>query len=276
MSEQGEVGALKNSIYVDKVYSGIAELRRRTREPKESSVDLRLSELRVFSQNGEDGILIESLRNLETDNCYFVEFGVGDGWSCNTRILAEVLGWGGLYLEIDPDAFNDLDTRYRNCKRISTLCAEVTPKSINQLFESAEVPEKFGVLSIDIDGQDYWVWDALDTKFKPDVVITEVNLNFGLEKSVTERVGVNQYPLTETFGSSVRAMQELGARKGYELVHIDIAGVNAFFVLREHLTSLSFVGLTDRSSNYGLRGRFHDLERLYQGNEIQPRATVEV
>ena len=274
--EMSEFQILKNVMYVDKVYSGIAEIRRRMNESRLSEVDLRLSELRVFSQNGEDGILLEILRNIEVENPFFVEFGVGDGWSCNTRILAEVFGWHGLYIEVDQDNFEQLRVRYSNLERISTVCDAVQPSNINSIFRNAEVPKKFGVLSIDIDGQDYWVWQALGTEFEPDVVIVEVNLNFGFENAVSEAQGVQQGSLTETFGASVRAMQKLGSQKGYELVHIDMAGVNAFFVNKDHLHNVQFKGLTDRSPNYGLAGRFHDVDRLYKDGAISPRPVVEV
>jgi hypothetical protein len=276
MTGQSEVESLKRSLYVDKVYSGVSEIRRRLAEDTRSDVDLNTSELRIFSQNGEDGILIEILRNLPSKNNFFVEFGVGDGWSCNTRVLAEVLAWSGVYLEVDTSAFQDLNARYMNCDRVLTLCEQVTPNNINAIFDSAGVPERFGVLSIDIDGQDYWVWDAIDSKYKPDVVIAEVNLNFGNELAVSESLGVQQSPLTETFGASIGAMRKLANEKGYELVHVEMAGVNAFFVLREHLQAISFKGLLDRSPNYGLRGKFHDQERLYQGHPRVPRSTTNV
>jgi len=175
---------------------------------------------------------------------------------------------------MDASSFSALETRYRNSEKITTLCKEVSPKNVNQVFEAAGVPTNLSVLSIDIDGQDYWVWDSLDPKFKPDVVVAEVNSNFGLKKFVTEELGSFQTPLTETWGASIRAMEKLGNRKGYDLVHIDMAGVNAFFVRRDHL--VSFTGCIDRSPNYGLRGASHDLETLFQGLEMKNRPTSEV
>jgi len=177
---------------------------------------------------------------------------------------------------MDASSFSALETRYRNCEKITTLCKAVSPENVNQVFEAAGVPANFGVLSIDIDGQDYWVWEALDPKFKPDVVVAEVNLNFGLKKFVAEELGSFQTPLTETWGTSIRAMEKLGNKKGYDLVHIDMAGINAFFVRRDQLDPLSFVGCIDRSPNYGLRGTFNDLETLFQGHEMKNRPTSAV
>ena len=268
---------LKNVLFVDKVYSGIAELRRRLNEPPTDVIDLRLAEYRIFSQNGEDGVLAELLRHLPRHSSHhFVEFGVGDGWSCNTRFLAEVLGWSGLYIEFDIDAHSALQERYRHCDRVQTLRDAVIPERVNEIFQDANVPYDFGVLSIDIDGQDYWVWDALSDDFQPDIVVVELNTSFGPARSVCEKLRAPQDVLTETFGASVSALQRLGARKGYKLVHVEMAGVNAFFLRNDHAAKLPISGILDRSPNFGLRGRFHSDEVLYRGGPRTPRPIQEV
>lgn len=267
---------LKSVIYVDKVYAGIAECRRRIREPKQEIVDLAFSEFRIFSQNGEDGILIDILRHLDIKSPYFVEFGVGDGWSCNTRVLAEIFGWPGLILESDAKEFALSQMRYVNSSRVQVRQEHVAPDNINRIFDESKVPPFFGVLSIDIDGQDYWVWQAIEARFSPDVVIIEVNTSFGVERALTERQGNAILALTETFGASIAALRALGESKGYRLVHVDMAGVNAFFVHERHLSRVTFRGLTDRSPNYGLRGRFHDRDRLYGAYTGPARASVVV
>lgn len=267
---------LKNVLYVDKVYAGVSEIRRRLSEPPRELIDLRLAEYRLFSQNGEDGVTIELLRHLPESYPYFVEFGVGDGWSCNTRLLAEVLGWSGQYFEIEIDAHRALDERYRNTSRVSTLQAAVTPDNINELFERAGVPERFGVLSIDIDGQDFWVWQALSDRYRPQLVIIEVNSSFPPDRSVSESYGAPQNPLTETFGASIRAMEKLGAAKGYRLVHVDMAGVNAFFVQNAYANGSEIKGVVDRSPNFGLKGRYHSIATLYEGGEEIPRPIQDV
>lgn len=268
------LSVLKDVAYVDKVYSGISELRRRSQEPPFPVVDLRLAELRVFSQNGEDGVTIDLVRRLAGVVDHFVEFGVGDGWSCNTRILAEVLGWRGTYFEIDPGTHAQLQERYVNSTRVRATRAAVTPENVNDLFAAAEVPSEFGVLCIDIDGQDYWVWQALSDAYRPAVVIAEVNLAYGIEAAVTEAPGAPQDMLTETWGASLLAMQGLGHAKGYRLVHVEMAGVNAFFVREDLLVGVDIVGMVERSPNYGLRGRNHSPERLYGSAERVPRPTM--
>ena len=270
------LSVLKDVLYVDKVYAGVAELRRRSIESTRASVDLRLAELRIFSQNGEDGVTCELLRNLPGVPTSFVEFGVGDGWSCNTRVLAEVLGWSGTYFEIDPQTHASLQERYINCSRIAAVRSAVTAANINDLFAAANVPDEFGVLCIDIDGQDFWVWEALAPAYRPAIIIAEVNLAFGLTAAVAEGPGAQQDTLTETWGASLRAMEGLGRQKGYRLVHVEMAGVNAFFVRDDLLRDVEVIGVVERSPNYGLRGRNHSIERLYGTAERVPRPTMTV
>ena len=270
------LSVLKDVAYVDKVYAGVAELRRRSRESVGAVVDLRLAELRIFSQNGEDGVTCEVVRHLPGVTQHFVEFGVGDGWSCNTRVLAEVLGWSGTYFEIDPGTHALLQDRYVNSSRVTATQAAVTPDNVNDLFVQAGVPAEFGVLCIDIDGQDFWVWQALSEDFRPAIVIAEVNLAYGMDVALTESPGAPQGALTETWGASLRAMESLARGKGYRLVHIEMAGVNAFFVREDLLEGLTVTGTVERSPNYGLRGRNHTLERLYGDAPRIPRPTTAV
>ncbi len=270
------LGVLKDVAYVDKVYAGISELRRRAGEDTDGPIDLRLAELRLFSQNGEDGVTFELLRHLGSVRPYFVEFGVGDGWSCNTRVLAEVLGWSGTYFEIDAAGHEALKQRYANSRSVHCVHAAVTSQNVNERFAAAGVPHDLGVLCIDIDGQDYWVWQALADVYRPAVMIAEVNLAFGLDRAVVEAPGAAQDRLTPTWGASLAAMTGYAATRGYRLVHVELAGVNAFFVRGDLLADREILGVTERSPNFGLRGRTHSIERLYGSGPHVPRPTVEV
>ena len=112
--------------------------------------DLRRYERRVFSQNSEDGVIERILEVIGTTNKYFVEFGVGStGVECNTRYLAQQ-GWQGLLM--DAGARPD-DPRIRR--------ERITAENINDLFAKYQVPDEPDLLSIDIDGNDYWVWKAI-------------------------------------------------------------------------------------------------------------------
>lgn len=238
----------------------IGELRRRQMEPHASIVDLSLAELSIFSQNGEDGVIASLVNAISDIPPFFVEFGVQDGSECNTRIVAEYLGWSGLYFEPDPRGFVELERRFVATSRIRTAREAVSPENINDLFTMNSVPERFGVLSIDIDGQDYWVWKALDERFQPDIVVVEYNSGFPVHVSLVEPSGTPfRNVRTAEFGATLGAFTTLAQQKGYQLVHCESSGVNAFFVhndvVREN--GAHFRGIVDRSPNYYLSGQGH-------------------
>jgi hypothetical protein len=234
------------------VYDGIAELDRR-----HGFRDRMLSaaELRVFSQNGEDGVLAEIFDRIGDGDRFFVEFGAEDGLEGNTRFLREVLGWRGVYIEADPERHQRLEARV-DPRACTVVRSTVTPQNIESLLEQAGVPGAFDLLSIDIDGQDYYVWEAI-TRYRPRVVVVEYNAGLAPGRSLVEPPGTGPWDRTEFFGASIEALTALGRSKGYVLVHTELAGVNAFFVADE--CAAPFAGLTPprRAPNYELRGLRH-------------------
>jgi len=206
-------------------YLAIATLRERHAGIRAA---LSASEMKVFSQNGEDGVIAEIFARIGTESRFFVEFGVEDGRECNTRFLADVLGWGGVYFEVDDRGFQLLKARMCNRTDIRVLQEMVTPENVNEVFAAASIPEEFDLLSIDIDGQDYWVWRALEG-FRPRVLVIEHNSTLPLGELLVEPSG-HAGDGTDYWGASLSAMEALGESKGYRLVHTDLTGVNAFFV----------------------------------------------
>lgn len=177
-------------------------------------------ERRIDSQNGEDGILEAIFTKIGTTNKYFVEFGAGNAGECNTTYLARWKGWTGLWMDARHG-----DPRGR-VKR-----EHVTAENIQALFAKYGVPKRFDLLSIDIDGNDYWVWQAI-VDYLPRVVVIEYNANIPPTQSLT----IPYEPAfvwdaaTDYFGASLLALQRLGHRKGYVLVGCDSSGTNAFFI----------------------------------------------
>ena len=131
-------------------------------------------ELRGLSQNGEDGVLAEILARIGAENRFFVEFGIESGREGNCVYLAQVAGWDGLFIEADPDLHRELSKRYAANGRVQTVQALVTPGNVEQLFADAGVPESLDILSIDVDGADYWIWEALEA-YRPRIVVIEYN-----------------------------------------------------------------------------------------------------
>jgi hypothetical protein len=181
--------------------------------------DLERLERRVYSQNGEDGVLEAIFAAVGVTNRYFVEFGCGDATECNTAYLLEQ-GWQGLLM--DPAGVS------RNMR--ATVRQEVvTAGNIDSLLRKYGVPEEFDLLSIDIDGNDYWVWGAIT--HRPRVVVIEYNAAVPPgERKVIAYDPAFQWNGSDYFGASLRALAELGGRKGFTLVYCESRGVNAFFV----------------------------------------------
>jgi hypothetical protein len=187
--------------------------------------DLRDHEWRVHSQSGEDGVLQRIFACIGTRNRFFVEFGAKDGCiASNTAHLRLDHDWSGLLMEGDR-------------KRVSAPVRNefVTAENVNGLFARYRVPAEFDLLSIDVDGNDYWIWQAIQG-YRPRVVVIEYNIFFGPSVSKTIPYQARfQWDKTPYHGASLAALHKLGARKGYALVHADSYAPNAFFVLRSEL-----------------------------------------
>ena len=211
------------------VYANLAELTRRYGP----APGLAGFELKVFAQNGEDGVLAEIFHRVGVESKFFVEFGAGTGREGNAVLLADVYGWSGLFIEGDASEFAALEYKYLRMDRVDTRRDVVTAENIEAILAECEVPEVFDLLCIDIDSNDYWVWQAID-RHRPRVVVCEYN--GALDPAV---VATQPYTPgapwdgTEYFGASLKALEDLGSVKGYTLVHTDLTGTNAFFVLDE-------------------------------------------
>lgn len=200
----------------------------RYREQAPGARSLRQAELKVFSQNGEDGVLQAILARIGEGSRTFVEIGVQTGAECNAAFLASVLDWSGVFVESDARSFALLADRYADAHRVTTVHAHVTTDNVNEVL--AVAPPEPDVLSIDIDGADYWVWDAI-TAITPRVVVIEYNAALPrTSRLVQPRDRDRPWDGTDRFGASLGALEALGRRKGYVLVHTELAGVNAFFV----------------------------------------------
>ncbi|MEA2145489.1 MAG: hypothetical protein QOG59_1076 [Solirubrobacteraceae bacterium] len=259
---------LKNVVTLQadrSLYLALAEVNRRhgqilpTAGEKGPSVALTPFELRVFSQNGEDGVLAEILRRIGAPGRFFVEFGVESGREGNCVYLADVEDWRGLFMEGDGACFRQLAQKYAELPRITTVQAMVAPDNVESLFAGANVPEQPDVLSMDIDGSDYWVWEAI-RDYQPRVVIVEYNSAIDPRRPLVQPKAQRGWDETEYYGASIASLERLGESKGYRLVHTELSGVNAFFV-RSDLAADRFPASDDvarrGAPNYFQRGYRH-------------------
>ncbi len=246
--------------------------------PAEPPADLSLSrfELRVCSQNGEDGVLAEIFRRIGLPVRCFVEFGIESGREGTCVYLADVAGWRGLFIEADPALYRQLARKYMRSARVETMHALVTTDNVEALFERAGVPQEPDVVSIDINGADYWVWEAI-TNYHPRVVVIEYNAAIDPHRRLVQPRHQVSWDGTEFLGASLAAVQALGEDKGYRLVHTEMSGLNAFFV-REDLATNRFPdsdGVAARGfPNYWLRGYRHP--RAHRGQSYLDLDTGEL
>ena len=197
-----------------------------------------LSEFHVYSQWGEDGIIQHLLRHVRVPNKIFIEFGVENYTESNTRFLLVNDQWSGMVIDgsqtnIDYIKKDSIYWRY-NLKAVQAF---ITKENINDLIRSNGLSGEIGLLSIDIDGNDYWVWEAIDVVV-PSIVVIEYNARFGHERAVTipYRADFRRSPQVGAcvyYGSSLAAFSKLGNKRGYALVGCNSAGNNAFFVRRD-------------------------------------------
>jgi hypothetical protein len=197
-------------------------------------------EFRVHSHAGEDGIIQFLVHNVAIPNRTFVEFGVEDYREANTRFLLANDQWSGLVMDGDPANVEKIraDPVYWNT-RLTAVAAFVTRENVNALLDDAGMTGEIGLLSVDVDGNDYWIFDAI-TAVTPAIAVVEYNHRFGPSKSVT-------IPYDPSFvrrrsdsswlcaGASLAAVVGAATRKGMSFVGCNTFGTNAFFVRNDLL-----------------------------------------
>lgn len=188
----------------------------------------------VISQNGGDGILLALLEAMPALPKTFVDIGSGAAGGA-TAVLSRELGWRGLMIDGSTSHAAVAAGRFPSA-RVATVGAFVTAENVNDLVRSHAPAGDIGVLAIDIDGVDYWLWRALDV-CRPAIVVVEYNAFFGLSRAVTVPYTADftrptlPGPLRRHYmGASLPAFVALGREKGYRLVATDDPGLNAFFV----------------------------------------------
>jgi hypothetical protein len=196
---------------------------------------------RVFSQYEEDGKLL-FLFSLLGMNCKtFIEFGSDDGINSNSANLYFHHGWHGLFMDGNLRAIQRgkrFFSRYPHPHFYPPvfLHTYVNCENINSLIENAGFSGEIGLLSIDIDGNDYWIWDSI-TCISPQVVIIETHNEFGLNDIVVPYDPNYVYPGKHPtyHGASPVAMNKLAVKKGYRLVACNEMGYNFIFLRNDLL-----------------------------------------
>ncbi len=204
-------------------------------EGQKDNANINDHELKVFSQFGEDGIIDFLVKKIDLKTRTFVEFGVEDYEESNTKFLLEAKNWKGLVFDSSQkfiDTIKKKDFYWRN--NLIAVKAFITVENIDNLIKKNFLHKEVGLMSIDIDGNDYWVWKAIES-YKPAIVIVEYNARFGYQKSVSipykEKFDrISEHHSSIYFGASLAALHKLGKEKGYSLVGTNLNGNNSFFI----------------------------------------------
>lgn len=237
------------------------EFRPRSRVKPESTYLLQYARI-VTSQYGEDGILEKIFEIIQPANQYCVEIGAFDGkLLSNTWNLIVNHGWHGVMIEGRNLLFQQLRDRYSpdnleiegRCSRNVTLIHEYAAfegeKSLDNLLKKANVPQDLDFISIDIDSNDWHLWDSLKI-YQPRLVMIEFNVTIPNDVYFVQTRDFNV-----TQGCSLLALIELGKQKGYELIVCTTA--NAFFVRKDLFPAFNIAD--------------NDIDSMYYNSDLQTR-----
>jgi len=229
------IGIGKSSNEIQKLAIGKLLLKRNKLKKIEKIEDI---EFKIFSQFGDDGIIQFLIDKLEIDYEYqnFIEFGVEDYSEANTKFLLLNNNWSGLILDSSNENIENIKKKIFFWKfELEAIKSFITKENINSVITNSNINrKKIGILSIDIDGNDYWVWKEINV-IDPLIVIVEYNSTFGFEKKISipykqdfERSKAHHSNLY--WGASIEALKFLAKQKGYKFLTTNSAGNNAYFI----------------------------------------------
>lgn len=208
------------------------------------------AEFSVFSQYGDDGIIQYLINNINIDSNSFVEFGVGNYRESNTRFLLVNNHWKGLVMDCNSrniDYIKKDNIYWRH--NLTAVHAFVTKENVNDIISTQHFAGDIGILHIDIDGNDYWIWESISV-VSAAIVIVEYNSVFGYRHAITIPYDpvfdrTNSHYSYLYYGCSLKALCLLAARKGYVFVGSNSAGNNAYFVKKERVGDIKQLTVED-------------------------------
>ena len=206
--------------------------------------DLGDVEFSCFSQWGEDGIINWLISKLPSLPKKFIEFGVENYKESNTRLLLYLHNWQGLVIDSSDNDIKDIKSQEISWRyQLNAVTSHITKENINSLLQKNRFTSDIGLLSIDIDGNDYYVWRSIDI-IKPVLVVVEYNAVLGDLHSITVPYNPNFFRTKAHysnlyFGASLKALIDLGKDKGYTFLGTNTNGVNAFFIRNDFASEIT-------------------------------------
>tara|TARA_B100001175_G_scaffold205549_1_gene174491 strand:+ start:912 stop:1826 length:915 start_codon:yes stop_codon:yes gene_type:complete len=192
---------------------------------------------KIFSQNGEDGIIDYILYSLEIKKPKFIEIGVGDYTESNTRFIFETRSLKGMVIDCISNLKKQINQGIKTWKGELTIEEVfISSKNILDILESQNFG-KVDIFSIDIDGTDYWILNKLERDFS-NIVILEYNSVFGenLEVTVPDIEGFsrnNYHHSNLCYGMSLKAAINLMEGKNFYFLGTNNLKNNAFFISKK-------------------------------------------
>lgn len=221
-------------------------------------LDLSALATSLYAQGREEGILARIFGCIAPTNRYCVDIGASDGLrNSNTALLLREQGWQGTLVEGSAYRFGRLRQHYGEASNVRLLGQRVQPDTVDALLADAGVPAVYDLLSLDIDGNDYWIWRALQ-RHRARIVVIEYNPYYPPpERWVMAFDADHAWDGSTHYGASLASLVALGKTLGYELACCDDMGNNAFFVDQALFPQLGIAnneaGLLFRPAMYNLR-----------------------
>ena len=198
-------------------------------------------EWKIFSQWGEDGIIDFLVSEVSIVNKTFIEFGVENFSESNCRYLLMKSDWNGFVIDGSQKNIEKLrNSNYFWKYDLQVLVAFVNINNINELLKKSEFERDLGILSVDIDGNDYHILKKIDC-FDPRIIICEFNPVFGKDRKITvpydpKFYRTKKHPSNLYFGASINALKSLLNKQDYTLIGTGMQGGNAYFVKNSLMT----------------------------------------
>jgi len=209
-------------------------------------IDLSRHEKKLYSENGEDGIIAKLVQLIHPAPGFCIEFNAYDGVTGSNTYLLRRQGWDCLLL--------DRSFQLHEFKQHKEF---ITALNINRLFEKYNVPSQIDLMSIDVGFNDFYIWNAIEEKYSAAIIVLAYNASHAPNQDKV--VKYHPYHLgdeTDYYGASILAMYRLGCKKGYSLVYAEKSGTNLFFVRNDIVERLREKSITFKNSN--------DVEKIYR------------
>ena len=197
-------------------------------------------EFRVFSQFGDDGIIQWLINNIDIPNNTFIEFGIEDYGESNTRFLMMNDNWSGFVMDGSNENIEKLKSQYYYWRHdLAAKAVFITRDNIASLISEQNFAADVGLLHIDLGGNDYYIWEAIQA-IRPIIVIVEYNSLFGIDRPISviyddAFIRSSAHYSTLFWGSSLLSLYKLAEEKGYSFVGCNSAGNNAYFVRNDKI-----------------------------------------